>query len=94
MAYLGERDTCPEALASGIVDVVVAFFRDRCLFENNGEALADLQADDDSDREVNEEVRSRRPALLRRLHVIDATRVHLTMKWLVSVSILRPFGLI
>ena len=40
VAYLGERDTCPDALASGIVDVVVAFFRDRCLFENNGEALS------------------------------------------------------
>ena len=55
VSYLGERETCPDALASGIVDVVVAFFRDRCLFEHNGEALADLQADDDSDREENEE---------------------------------------
>ena len=28
-----------------------------------------------------------------RLHAIDATRVHLTMKWVVSFSIfLRPFG--
>ena len=32
-------------------------------------------------------VRSRRP-----LHAIDATRVHLTMKWVVSFFILRPFG--
>ena len=37
-------------------------------------------------------VRSRRPAVLRRLHAIDATRVHLTMKWVVSFWILRPFG--
>ena len=37
-------------------------------------------------------VRSRRPAVLRRLHAVDATRVHLTMKWVVSFSILRPFG--
>ncbi len=37
-------------------------------------------------------VRSRRPAVLRCLHAIDATRVHLTMKWVVSFSILRPFG--
>ena len=37
-------------------------------------------------------VRSRRPAVLRRLHAIDATRVHLTMKWVVSFAILRPFG--
>ena len=38
------------------------------------------------------EVRSRRPAVLRCLHAIDATRVHLTMKWVVSFLILRPFG--
>ncbi len=37
-------------------------------------------------------VRSRRPAVLRRLHAIDATRVHLTMTWVVSFVILRPFG--
>ena len=36
-------------------------------------------------------VRSRRPAVLRRLHAIDATRVHLTMKWVVSFPSLRPF---
>ena len=36
--------------------------------------------------------RSRRPAVLRRLHAVDATRVHLTMKWVVSLSISRPFG--
>ena len=34
-------------------------------------------------------VRSRRP---RRLHAVDATRVHLTMTWVVSFSSLRPFG--
>ena len=37
-------------------------------------------------------VRSRRPVVWRRLHAIDARRVHLLMKWVVSVSILRPFG--
>ena len=37
-------------------------------------------------------VRSRRPVVWRRLHAIDATRVHLTMKWVVSFSSLRPFG--
>ena len=37
-------------------------------------------------------VRSRRPAVLRRLDAIDATRFHLTMKWVVSFAILRPFG--
>ena len=36
-------------------------------------------------------VRSRRPAVLRCLHAIDATRVHLMMKWVVSFSTLRPF---
>ena len=30
--------------------------------------------------------------VLRRLHAIDATRVHLTMTWVVSFSISRPFG--
>jgi hypothetical protein len=38
------------------------------------------------------DVRSRRPVVWRRLHAIDATRVHLTMKWVVSLLILRPFG--
>ena len=37
-------------------------------------------------------MRSRRPAVLRRLHAVDATRVHLLMKGVVSFSILRPLG--
>ena len=37
-------------------------------------------------------VRPRRPVVWRRLHAVDATRVHLTMKWVVSFSILGPFG--
>ena len=37
-------------------------------------------------------VRSRRPAVLRCLHAIDATRVHLTMKRVIYFLILRPFG--
>ena len=37
-------------------------------------------------------VRTRRPAVLRRLHAIDATRVHQTRSWVVSFSSLRPFG--
>ena len=37
-------------------------------------------------------VLAQRPAVLRRLHAIDATRVHLLMKWVVSFSISRPFG--
>ena len=41
---------------------------------------------------VYKEVRSRRPAVLRRLHAIDATRFHQTRSWVVSFSILRPFG--
>ena len=36
-------------------------------------------------------VRSRRPAVLRCLHAIDATRVHLTMTWVVSFWILSQF---
>ena len=41
---------------------------------------------------VYKEVRSRRPAVLRCLHAVDATRVHQTRSWVVSFSILRPFG--
>ena len=37
-------------------------------------------------------VRSRRRAVLRCLHAIDATRVHQTRSWVVSFSISRPFG--
>ena len=37
-------------------------------------------------------VRPRRPVVTR-LHAVDATRVHLTMTWVVSFSISRPFGL-
>ena len=33
-----------------------------------------------------EEVRSRRPTVLRRLHAIDATHVHQTRSWVVSFS--------
>ena len=34
----------------------------------------------------------RGPAVLRRLHAIDATRVHQTRSWVVSFPILGPFG--
>ena len=37
-------------------------------------------------------VRSRRPVVLWCFHFFNTTRVHLTMKWVVSLSILRPFG--
>ena len=40
----------------------------------------------------NDVVRSRRPAVLRCLHAIDATRFHLTRPWVVSFSNLRQFG--
>ena len=35
---------------------------------------------------------SRRPVVWRRLDAIDATRVHQTRSWVVSLSISRPFG--
>ena len=41
---------------------------------------------------VKDIVRSRRPAVLRRLHAIDAHRLQERMSWLVSFSILGPFG--
>ena len=37
-------------------------------------------------------VRSRRPVVLWCFHFIQTTRVHLTMTWVVSFSILGPFG--
>ena len=43
-------------------------------------------------RHRRKKVRSRRPAVLRCLHAIGATRVHLLMKWVVYFSILGPFG--
>ncbi len=41
---------------------------------------------------VADYVRTRRPAVLRCLHAIDARRLHLLMKWVVSFSILSRFG--
>ena len=35
--------------------------------------------------------RSRRPIVWRRLHFLNTTRVHLTMTWVVYLSILSPF---
>ena len=50
------------------------------------ERYADCELD-----EHTTEVRSRRPVVWRRLHFLNTTRVHLTMKWVVSLSSLRPF---
>ena len=36
--------------------------------------------------------KTRRPAVLRCLHAIDATRLHERRRWVVLFSILRPFG--
>jgi hypothetical protein len=41
---------------------------------------------------MNNVVKSRRPAVLRCLHAIDATRVHQTRSWVVSFSNSRLFG--
>jgi len=41
---------------------------------------------------AKEYARSRRPVVLWWFHFFNTTRVHLTMKWVVSFSILRPFG--
>jgi hypothetical protein len=51
--------------------------------------IADVQGAAEDRRAA---VRSRRPAVLRRLHAIDATRVHQTRSWVVYFWILRPFG--
>ena len=44
------------------------------------------------DIEVQSDGRSRRPGVLRWFHFVDVTRVHRTMTWVVSLSILGPFG--
>ena len=43
-------------------------------------------------RRMDADVRSRRPAVLRCLHAIDATRLHQTRVWVVSFLFLRSFG--
>ena len=43
-------------------------------------------------RRMDDDVRSRRPAVLRCLHAIDATRLHQTRVWVVSFLFLRSFG--
>ena len=53
--------------------------------------LRDVARDFQEEAERNlvmkeKKARSRRPVVWRRLHAIKATRVHLTMKWVVSFS--------
>ena len=66
----------------------------RALRKFNRVARANEVLTDDEQRKKLDyyTVRSRRFEVLRRLHAIDATRVHLTMTWVVSFSISRPFG--
>ena len=45
-----------------------------------------------NDARRDDSVRSRRPAVPRRLHAIDATRAHQTRSWVVYFLNLRPFG--
>ena len=69
-------------------------------FEQHSQNLKDRVAflkrmakeEEDYQIQMKWEARSRRPAVLRRLHAIDATRVHQTRSWVVSFSISRPFG--
>ena len=56
--------------------------------EKEEKKLKELQKQIDEERQV----RSRRPAVLRRLHAIDARRLQERRSWVVSFSILRPFG--
>jgi hypothetical protein len=44
------------------------------------------------EKKAEQLARSRRFEVLRCLHAVDATRVHLLMKWVVSFSNSRPFG--
>ena len=58
--------------------------------------LRDVGSSYDYEKTVGEgvygEVCSRRPAVRRRLHAIDARRLQERMSWLVSFPIVRPFG--
>ena len=62
--------------------------------ENHVRKLEDGQVDDvlPDDTEDRDAVRSRRPVVWRRLHFFNTTRVHLTMTWVVSFLLKRPFG--
>ena len=55
-------------------------------------SAAEWQATLDGETFEFKEVRSRRPAVLRRFHAIDARRLRESRRWVVSFSILRPFG--
>ena len=54
-------------------------------------SAAEWQATLDGETFEFKEVRSRRPAVLRRFHAIDARRLRESRRWVVSFSILRPF---
>ena len=56
------------------------------------EKFEELQQKAQDGDALNIEARSRRPVVWRRLHFLNTTRVHLTMKWVVSLPNLRPFG--
>ena len=64
---------------------------------NMGDFQLGLAMDDkaggylETDEEIAQ-VRTRRPAVLRRLHAIDARRLRESRRWVVSFPILRPFG--
>ena len=55
-------------------------------------SAAEWQATLDGETFEFKEVRSRRPAVLRRFHAIDARRLRESRRWVVSFSILGPFG--
>ena len=71
---------------------VEAYPRGRKMLKRWHRAFVIRRVSFDAKRNKIKRSRSRRPAVLRRLHAIEATRVHLTMKWVVSFLILRPFG--
>jgi len=54
--------------------------------------LLNNACDEGDPKAIKATARSRRLEVLRRLHAIDATRVHQTSSWVVSGPNLRPFG--
>ena len=94
MEDLTRRVFCSRELNMANIEAV-GFDMDYTLAQYN-EAFDMLAFEGAKDKLIDmgypEEARSRRPAVLRRLHAIGACRLQERRSWVVSFSSLRPFG--
>ena len=82
-------DVAQVAVSLGSLTVEMAIFdAARAFFDL---ALRNYTFDESADAHPRA-VRSRRPVVQRRLHAVEATRVHQTRSWVVFLLSLRPFG--